>query len=184
MAVGQVARDAVTCRDAGAAQKTGHAGNLVEQFGVGQSCRHFAAFADGHQRRSVVAVAQQVLGEIEAGALEPRGARHLWIFQHRGIGLAVPDAGEAPDGFPEVGNMGDRPIVQCVVTRKIQPVLAVHGVRETRQVGPRDTLRGGRPQQPAHSISPQSCRCAATARCLAYHTEAGRAPVPAPEPGP
>ena len=92
--------------DALGAERPGETSDLGIKLGVGELLLA-SRLVPGHQRRPLVAVAQQVLGEVEAHAGEPAGGRDPasgpWIeFFDDGVGLAGdPDAAEVTDLRPE-----------------------------------------------------------------------------------
>src|SRR5690242_2466109 len=84
-----------------------------------------AVFAPEHQRRVLVPVTQEVLGEVEAAPGEPSRAGHLVaVLEHLLPGLARLHAAEGPDLGPELLRMGDGPLVEGFLARHVGIALA------------------------------------------------------------
>src|SRR5574337_2097317 len=87
-AVGHEARDAIAWLYSGFFQGIRESGDLAIEFLVSIGNAQMFVFAAKYQRRSFVAVAQQVLGEVKARARKPLGSRHpVAVREHLVPGL-------------------------------------------------------------------------------------------------
>ena len=94
----------------------------------------------------VVVLAHEVLGEVEARAREPGGARHRVGGQDGGVGRVRLDAPEVPDRRPEALEVVDGPALQLVVTREGQPALALEPGDVATDLGRLPDVGGRRPE--------------------------------------
>ena len=121
--VRQVARDPIAFVDAALAQKGGEAGDVARKLGVRQ-CSPPALLRPEDQRRAIIAMAQQVLGEVEPRARKPawtllrigrrntRAADQHVVPRLGSIPRVSDHVDEAPELGPEQLGFGDRPFVQ------------------------------------------------------------------------
>jgi hypothetical protein len=156
--VGEEAGDAVARDDAGLRERGREPLHLAAQLGVAQRALP-AALVPEDDRFAVVALPQQVLGEVEPGAAEPAGAERrigrghpVAALEHRvprrrTRPLIGQDAAEAPDRGPELLRMRHRPRVERSVAGGERRVLP----DEAGEVGARDALGRGRPERAIHS---------------------------------
>ncbi len=115
----QVGGDAVARLDAERAQAVRHRRDLLPQFAPRQ-LRQRPQFRLRDDRRllgfAIVGVkAEYLLGEIQARAVEPFGARHLVRIQHLPVRRRTAHFEVLPDRFPEILEMIDRPLPQRMV---------------------------------------------------------------------
>ena len=144
--VRQKTDDTIALDHASGSETGGTARHAVVQLGVAQRLA-VAAFVAEHQRSLVVAMPQQVLREVEPGAVEPPGARHARRVGHHPVPAArVLHAAERPDRRPEAFRVLDAPLVERGVGVERGLVVAPHQLQELEHAARRLALRARRPQ--------------------------------------
>jgi hypothetical protein len=133
------------------ASKRGSEGrHVLLQLCMGDAARG-ALLATKQQGGTVVAAAQQVLGEVETRLGEPFRAGHAPGAGAEGGAGAVPqDVGKAPDRRPERLGPLHRPGVQRGVVSHANAVVGLDGLGEGGELGGRDAVGRGRPQRLRH----------------------------------
>ncbi len=144
--VGQVGGHPVALFHAHLAQCRGHAGHFGVELGVADLAVH-AVLVGEHQRGALVAVLEQVLGEIKPRLGEPTRARHGRPVLDGVVAAGLGDhVAELPHRLPEVLGVVHGPAIQRVPVVHVGIELLVDQLDEAGQVGPRTTL-GRRPPQ-------------------------------------
>ncbi len=142
--VGQVGGDAVTGADPDRSQVGGQGEHLPGQLRAGHLPQR-GLLRHVHQRRPTRAEGpQHVFGEVEPGPGEPLRTGHAVVGQHGGGRLRRGDPEVLPDGAPEAGEVGRRPLPQRAVVREGPPGPLLDRTGEGGQVcGPGPVGRRG-----------------------------------------
>ena len=111
-----------------------------------------AVLAQRHDRRTVVAKTQQVLGEVEPRADEPARPRHAVAVDQHLLGRpARHHAGELPERRPELFRPIDRPGAQRWPLDELGTMPGGDLAREAREICPLDPLRCRPPERLRHA---------------------------------
>ncbi len=145
------ARDTVALDDAGRTQRLGDTRDLVVQVGVAERPAPPGLVAE-NQGGAVVAIPQQVLGVVQFRPAEPARAVHRLarFVDRRGRGMKNHTA-VLREQTPERRRVGQRPVIQRFVIRKLQGVPLIGHPPEGCQVGLGDLFRFWSPEGGVHS---------------------------------
>ncbi len=125
--IGQVGHHPVAGAHAQAAQAGGGGGDLPVQLapGEGLAASQLGAGFNGRAARVADMKAEHLLGEIQAGTLEPFGAGHGVAVQHPGIGLRMANIEVFPERRVEALQLVHRPVPELRVIAETQPFLGL-----------------------------------------------------------
>ncbi len=154
--VGKEAGDPIVLLNSQRRQPGGNPGDLRVQLAEGQLAT--LVFLVAKQNSGpIVAIAQQVLGEVQARAGEEARSGHLaGVLQVRSGAPIDADVGEACQLLPEVRRMLQRPAVQVRVAVELRAASGIDAVHEPREVGSSHSGRGRAPDFAHRTTAPDS----------------------------
>ena len=101
---------------------------------------------DDRNRLEVFVAAEHVLGEVQACAREPLGARHLARAEHALVRRVRADLEEVPDRCPERLEVGDGPLPELLVAGELESALGGKPLEVATEDEPLPGVLGRRPE--------------------------------------
>ena len=144
--VGQIRGDAVSRLDSKRAQAGGRGRHLAAQLAPGQLAQLAPLGGVAQGDLAIDAVAEDVLGVVQLGALEPAGPGHRAVGEHALVGSRGAHLEEVPDRRPEVLELVHRPPPELVVGLETQAALALQPAHVAGHRRALDPLGRGLPE--------------------------------------